>query len=343
MKELANVNRLRQRDLLRPFPRVWLQDSTNLSLPDHLAEAFPGPGNGRKKTSASLKIQAVYDLLSDSFHQFRVSGFTRTDQMAAADILQVARKGDLVIRDLGYSAMAVFQKMLDSGIHFLSRLSARVSVYDPVTLKKLDLVELLRKNGSLDCQVLVGAHAKMPIRLVALRVPEEVANQRRRKAKQNKDGRYKPSAKFLQLLGWQLFITSVPDTVWSAKNVQDVYAMRWRIEIIFKSWKSHFNMTALPKASADTLEAFLWAELFAICLFQPMFGALDLHYSYSNRPLSLLKMAQFFPLLLASVFIKVNDPMLISALLATHFFLEKRNKKKPLLLNPVSLCSAPFG
>ena len=195
IKELAHVNRLRQCDLFYPFQRVWLQDSTNLPLPDHLAKKFPGPGNGRKKTSASLKIQAVYDLLSESFHQFHVSGFTRTDQMAAADILQVARKGDLIIRDLGYSSMAVFQKMLDRGIDFLSRLSARVSVYDPVSLKKIDLAEVLRNSGSLDCQVLVGASAKLPVRLVALRVPEEVANQRRRKAKQNKDGRYKPSAK----------------------------------------------------------------------------------------------------------------------------------------------------
>ena len=94
-------------------------------------------------------------------------------------------------------------------------------------------------------------------------------------------------------------------------------------------------MKALPSASADQLEAFLWAELFAICLFQPMFGALDLHYACAHKPLSLLKMAQFFPMFMASVFIKFGDPMLLSSLLETHFFLEKRNKKKPALLHPI--------
>jgi len=49
---------------LRHFRRVIIQDSTALALPAKLAACFPGPRNQRQQASASLKVQAFYDLLS---------------------------------------------------------------------------------------------------------------------------------------------------------------------------------------------------------------------------------------------------------------------------------------
>jgi len=93
----------------------------------------------------------------------------------------------------------------------------------------------------LDVDMCMGAQHKVPVRLVARRLPESVAAERRRKAKNNRDRRCKPNKEALMLLGWEIFITNVSRTIWSIENVCKIYGIRWRIEVIFKSWKNILN------------------------------------------------------------------------------------------------------
>ncbi len=321
---LSTFHKLRESAVFQSFARVLIQDSTTIRLPDHLADSFPGSANKSRKKTSALKIQAVYDLLGETFHHFGLSGFRRTDQAASADILAVAKPGDLVLRDLGYFSSPVFQKLLDQGIHFVSRLRRNVSIIDPIALKKIDLLKRLRRDRWFDQPVLLGAEQRVRLRLVALPVPEQVANERRRKAKADRDKRLKPSKEDLELLGWSIFVTSVESSVWSAKMVEEVYGIRWRIEIIFKSWKSHFNLTSTPKGSELQLEVLILAKLFAICLFQRLFGCLEL---YILKPASLLKWAQFFPwLLIGSISSLAPNKLRIETILQ-HLKLEKRKRK----------------
>ena len=325
--KISGLSILRQENLFSCFGRVLIQDSTHITLPPHLADKFPGSKNQHKKKSACLKIQTVYDLLSDTFAHFDLSGFTRTDQAAAFDILSVAQPGDLVLRDLGYSTSVAFQCMLDLGIHFISRLWMRFNLYDPETSKQIDLVKELRKCPTLDRQILIGQKQQVPVRLVALPVPEDVANQRRRKMKNNRDKRCKPTKSQLTLLGWELFITSVSDQVWDAATIAKIYAMRWRIEIIFKSWKSHLNITDVPNSCASHVESLIWAQLIAISLFQVTFGMLDVYtFAEHSVRLSLLKTAPLLPILLTSSVISCVGPDLMISTLVRHFRLERRKK-----------------
>lgn len=294
-QRLSAFDKLRKTEVFQSFRRVLIQDSTHLRVAPHLADRFPGPDNQRSKHRATLKIQVIYDLLEESFPYFGLSGFRRTDQTASADVLAVAQPGDLILRDLGYFSTSVFQKLLDRGVHFLSRLKHNVSIKDPQTIKTIELLAILRRKGRFDQQVLLGSEHKVLVRLVALPVPEQVANERRRKAKTNRDKRCNPSSKHLELLGWNIFVTSVDSLIWDAETVLKIYRARWRIELIFKSWKSHFNLTKTPTGSAIQVEVFIWAKLLAICLFQKLFGCLE---EYVSQPISLLKSAQFFPWLL---------------------------------------------
>jgi Transposase DDE domain len=320
IQRLSTFHRLRKTALFSSFHRVLLQDSTQIRLPDRLAYKFPGATNHKKQDGAALKIQAVYDLLGETFHYFHISGFTRTDQTASPDIFKVAKSGDLVLRDLGYFSTAIFQKMLDRGIHFLSRMRRDVSVIDPKTLKPINLVECLRRCPRFDRTILLGAEQKVMVRLVALPVPEQIANERRRKAKNRRDTRFKLSARNLALLGWNIFVTSVDSQTWDPETVQEVYGVRWRIEIIFKSWKSHFNLTKTPTGSAVQVEVIIWAKLFAICLFQKLVGGLEF---YTAKRISLLKSAQFFNWILLLSLTRVEIPL---EAIQRHLELEKRKK-----------------
>lgn len=324
---ISKFERLQHGEVFEPFSRVLIQDSTVVSLPNHLAPCFPGPANQKRKKLAALRIQTVYDLLSESFPYFDLSGFRRVDQAAAGDILAVAKPGDLVLRDLGYFSIPVLKRMLDLGIHFLSRLPYKVSILDPATLKPIDLLKKLKREGRVDQKVLIGAKHRLCVRLVALPLPEQVASERRRKAKNSRDAQLNPSKHHLELLGWSIFITSVPDSTWASDTVQSVYRLRWRIEIIFKSWKSHFNLTKTCTGSAYELETLIWAKLFSICLFQNLFGKLDLYYSkYQDAHASILKTAQLFTCLLTSLLATICPVQISIEVIERHLRMEKKKK-----------------
>lgn len=324
ISRLSAFDKSQLQGLFSSFSRVLLQDSTQLKLPDHLATLFPGPTNQSRKKSAAIKIHAIHDLTGQRFVDLRLSGFTRTDQSASADVLAVAKPGDLVVRDLGYFSTAVFRKILERGAHFLSRLRNNVTILDPRTLKPIDLNKNLRLYGVLDQNALLGAKERVPVRLVALPVPLQVANQRRRKAKNNRDKRLNPSKDRLELLGWNIYVTSVQAHIWSPEDVQQVYRVRWRIEIIFKSWKSHFNLPRTATGSAIQVEALILAKLLAICLFHRMLGWLDLMYF---KPVSILKCAQLFSMLLMMSMNAPGFETLSLEALATHLDLETRKRR----------------
>lgn len=274
------------------FGRVLVQDSTTVALRPKLAAVFPGNANGRGPPLAVAKIQCVYELLAERFVSWRLTSFRVNDQAAARDILAVVRPGDLVLRDLGYFSLAVLRQLAERRAFFLSRLGLGLRVFTASGPQEFDLLGALERDGWLDVEVRLGAEEQLPVRLVAVAVADAVANERRRKARQNRDRRAPVSAKRLRLLGWDIFITNVGRAVWSAATVCRVYGVRWRIEIVFKSWKSHVRLEAVPDGDAAQVELLLWARLLVVTL---LHGWLAVEAAGGHDPpLSLLKVMEFW-------------------------------------------------
>lgn len=275
---------------LASFKRVLLHDSTVEKLPSHLAELFPGSGNQHGRNYAALKIQWVCDLKNSSALQVTLSGFTRNDQAAAPDIFDVAQQGDLVIRDLGYLTSQVLAQFVQRLIFFLTRYKHGINLYDPRTGKPLDLKSLLSANGRLDRPVLLGPE-RAPMRLVALPVPEEVANLRRHRAKTSAQRRHRspPSRMHLFLMGWNIFLTNVPAPIWSPKTLVAVYRLRWRIEIIFKTWKSHLGLRRLNCHTAVLVQLSVMTKLLFCVMVCQICDMLELNCA-SDEHVSLLRL-----------------------------------------------------
>jgi hypothetical protein len=279
--------------LFSAFTRALLHDSSALPLPPELAPYYPGAGNQCRR-NAQAKIQAILDIKSRSYVYFSLTPFIRNDQAASADVLGLLQPGDLIIRDLGYFAVKVLARISDAGAFFVSRFGYRCSLYDD---GPLDLPCLLRKEGRLDRWVRIGCSEKLSVRLVAIPVPPRVAEKRRRALRQSRDRRLNPSKERLFLLGWSIFITNVVEEVWSADQIAEVYGLRWRIEIVFKAWKSHFGITSHSlSASLYQIEPLIYTRLILILLFHttvynPLRMQIDRDFA---RKLSLLKLSAFF-------------------------------------------------
>jgi Transposase DDE domain len=310
------------------FRRVLLQDSTNLALPPKLATHFPGAKNQSGKTGASVKLQTTYNSLTETFVSFGITPYRCNDQCASPSILDIIGDGDLVIRDLGYSSLRVFRAIGEKKAFYLSRYSHKIALFHPSS-KRFDLLGSLKKHGTLDETLLAGSEERLPVRVVAIPVPEPVASQRRRKLLHNKDRRLNPDPTHLALLGWEIFLTNVPQKIWDAKTVCRIYGVRWRIEIIFKSWKSHFKIHAFAHPTPTEVELLIYARLIYITLFQCCFFTQLAAFVYdtTGQHLSVLKAADFFSQrVLPALFTGADYPLILQQILK-HCTYEKRNKR----------------
>jgi hypothetical protein len=177
----------------------------------------------------------------------------------------------------------------------ISRMKKHVNIFSKKDEQTIDLAKMLKKRGNWDIEVFLGEKEKSPVRLIALPVKEEIASERRRKARTNRDKR---CSEHLYLLGWELFITNVGKEVLSPKDIAELYFIRWRIEIIFKSWKSYFKITEIPKdANKIRVESFIYCMLIFIVLFQVHFYNYYLSKLKSralpSEEISLLRLMQF--------------------------------------------------
>ena len=233
--------------LLSSFNSVFVTDSSCLSMPKILNEVFPG-SHSKKGDAATAKIQLTMELKSDVLHKMDLKSFRDNDQSYAFDIFDLAKAGDLVIRDLGYLVMDCLIAMIEKHIFFISRLRSNIDVFDNQGVK-INLLRCLNdafRNGAdwVDWQIKISAK-QVPGRLIGLKTPKEVAEKRVEKAKNNRHSKSNHSEQYYEMLNYAILITNVDDKVLQPHQVLLVYALRWRIECIFKCWKSHMNLQKL--------------------------------------------------------------------------------------------------
>lgn len=192
--------RLFDSKLFEPFAHVYIQDATHFSLPAVLSKAFPG-SSSMLGESATAKIQAVFCLTRGIFSGFLLNSFRDADQKDAPRIVEQPEPGDLLIRDQGYFTLPSFNMILEKGAHFLSRLKFGIGVYCPKTGEQIDLPKYLKKNDFIDKWVFIGSKTKVKCRIVAKKLPADVAAERIRKAKKHSGKKTSHSKQYFVMLG----------------------------------------------------------------------------------------------------------------------------------------------
>jgi hypothetical protein len=270
--QISQVSKqIEQGALKNRYKRILIQDSTSLALPSCLRWCFPG-NTARGERKAQIKIQVIYDLLNSRFIYFELTPFTANDQSKSKDILHIAGKEDLVIRDLGYFSLDCFDQLNNQHTGFVSRLKYGVKITDLHTGKEINLLAALKTHGWFDRWVCVGEKQQIQLRLVAVSMPQEQAGRRRQKAKQDRDLRLNHTKEYYELLGYSLFITTEDRHQFNARQIVKIYGLRWRIESIFKCWKSQFHLQKIipqhTSLTKERTEAILYMMLIFILLFQ---------------------------------------------------------------------------
>jgi hypothetical protein len=310
------------------FKRVLLHDSTTISLPDRYSSAFPGSRN-QNKSFSQLKIQIVSDLLQSSVEHVSISGFTRNDQSASPDILHQLQAGDLIIRDLGYFVCSVFQKITHLNAFFLSRYRQGVTTRDPITKRPIHLAKALKKQNFFDANVLLGEDS-VPVRLVALPVPLAVTNMRRRELRQNRDIRLNPSEEHFYLLGWNIFVTNVSADIWAPEQLQIIYRLRWRIETLFKAWKSHLGLAQLSNQCLGMVRLSVMTKLIFCAFVSRTCHHIETTSIHAGRHASIMRIAKILSgvgFYFEAALVNIDPQALLAQLLHQHAFYDKRTDR----------------
>jgi hypothetical protein len=113
-------------ELLNKFNCIKIKDSTSYDISSEHMEKYPGSGGSASK--AGMKIQFEFDLKSGSVLDLNLTSAIRQDTTDATQTLDGIVKDDLIIRDMGYSVLDVFEQIKKKEAFFISRLEPKVLI-----------------------------------------------------------------------------------------------------------------------------------------------------------------------------------------------------------------------
>lgn len=275
-------------ELLDRFSAVELLDSSVIGLPAVMVKEFPGCGGDGP--AASVKVQLMVELRWGNLAITLETGRSPDQTYVPTPH---ARPGSLRISDLGYFNVEVFEQIDQDQAFFLSRLNTQTALFDSDTNEAIDLLAWLQSTQAnrFERRVRLGAKTRLPVRLFVTRLPQEVADERRRKAQEAaaRKGRTL-SPRHLALLNWSLYITNAPPERLTLEEAVRLYRVRWQIELIFKVWKSEAQLDRVAGKHRPRILCELYAKLIGVLLVQRLSSPLR----WLKRELSLTKAYQCF-------------------------------------------------
>lgn len=253
--------------ILQRFTGVRIHDSTTIVLPDALAEQWRGCGGSSSlHTSSALKCGLQFDLLSGALCGLDLADGRASDHRLALQHAPLP-KHSLRLADLGFYDLGVLAALSAQEVYWLSKLEPNALIRDENgrCLSLLAFVQALGAVEQWQGVVWVGKEHRLQARLLVQRVPQEVADGRRRRLRKTaRDKGLTPSAVALALAEWTLLLTNIPAELLTLKEALILTKVRWQIELLFKLWKSHGQLDSWRTAKPARILCEVYAKLLAM-------------------------------------------------------------------------------
>jgi hypothetical protein len=255
--------------ILQRFNGVHLQDTSTVVLPDDFSDIWEGcGGSSPKNTSSSVKLHFRLDISSGLLSGHLQSG---REHDRSHELGEKLPPGSLWLRDLGYSSLKEYSQLDTDGIYHLSKVKSSCGLYDDEG-KKWDLVDFLERYcptdiDTLDRKVYLGFNERYECRMLAMRVPNSVAEVRRGKLKSEaKSKGKKVSERSLRLASWTVLCTNIPYELLTLSEAMILMRIRWQIELLFKLWKSSGHIDESRSEAPWRILTELYAKLIGMVI-----------------------------------------------------------------------------
>lgn len=224
--------------LLSRFAAVIVEDSSSIHLPSQLSDVW----SGRSNPAALLKLFVRLNLSTGELEGPLLTAGRQSDSHSPFEEHGLPA-GSLYLADLGFFSVERLQRLAhpaEGGKRFFVMRYKQGTVLQTRRGHHLELAGVLPQQPG-ECRelgVLLGKEQRLPVRLILLRVPEEVAEQRREQARKlaREHGR-EVSEQSVYLAQWTMVVTNVPSRLLSWQEVLVLLGARWQIERLFRLWK----------------------------------------------------------------------------------------------------------
>lgn len=220
--------------------------------------------------------------------------------------------------DLGYFKVQTLSEIAHRGALFLTRFLVGMSLLDASTEEPLDILALDPSVISDREVILVTEKKKLRFRLIATAVSDSVAEQRRRRLREDVRRRTgkQPTKRRLDFCDWSVFLTNISASELPAENVLPFYRFRWQIELFFKTLKSLLKITEVQTANENRLRCHILGKVLFAALIYRFYGTLNNHcWNENNREISLYKLTKRFVRLASLLHSKIRKSVAAGHLL----------------------------
>ena len=248
---------------LEQFAGIYLQDSTTITLPADLAKTWRGTGSQPAGARAGMKVQTVFNYQQGHLRMDWVEAARNDCGLQRLDL----PAGSLRLADVGYFKVKVFEQLNQQSVCWLTRLPASVGIWVEGQVQHV-ATWLTQQGAPMQLDVMVELTAqRFPCRLIALRVPEAVAAQRRKQARRAAQDRpHKLRPETLALCEWTVMGTNLPSARLSAEDALVLLRLRWQIELLFKLWKHTFALTSWRTTQPQQILTEVFAKLLLVVI-----------------------------------------------------------------------------
>lgn len=146
-----------------------------------------------------------------------------------------------------------------------------------------------RVGQTKELHVLVGEKRGYQMRLLLVRVPEEVAEQRRKDLRADASRRGRAvSQRAFALADWTILLTDAPSKWLRLEEALILLRERWQMELLYKLWKQHGQIDEWRTTHSWRVRCELYAKLIGMVL-QHWLMVL---FAWHNAQRSMVKLAQ---------------------------------------------------
>jgi hypothetical protein len=278
--------------------------------------------------------------VSGNWKTLELTTIKRNDQQDSKQTIDSIKGKELYIRDLGYVTPIYLKAIIEREASFLNRIPPQVNIYTSdkklITWKMINRKFSKTGSATLDMDVLIYERDLIECRLVMERVPDIEYRKRLRNTEHSaKKHGVGLSEEHKIRCRYNTFITNVSRAILPIEKIRKTYYLRWQIELVFKTWKSTFEIHKIKKMKTERMECQLLAKLLWVLLNWRLFQTCNhyLHKQSNEKGISVLK---FFKRCLSfsnTLRMVVLQQLRVSKWLAEIFI--------PLIDNTV--CEAPVG
>jgi len=209
------------------------------------------------KVRKTHRLHYAIDIFEMKSEQYKITPQETGESLTNFEV----KRGDLYNGDRAYGTKRSMEYCIAGGGDFIFRIrKGAFDIYESIEERKIKLTDELKKleddsELDMDCRFKDSRGKFVPIRICAMKKPK------------NTHECGGNDTKFMN--NYIVVVTSILDfEKINAKDILDMYRLRWQVELYFKRLKSLLGFGDVPNKTAQNIEAWLNAKLIAAILLE---------------------------------------------------------------------------